>query len=125
MISIFKSKLLSFTCPVQSNVYNIFDLKGLRFLSRLGLSLSHLNEHRSRHNFQYCINPLRFCSMGIEDTSHYLQHCFHFNNQLIDLMSNVKSVCRNFESFSDKYKKMCFYTVTLTLVLMKTKIDLF
>ena len=47
--SIFKSRLLSFICPVQRNIYNIFDPKGLTFLTRLRLGLSQLNEHRFRH----------------------------------------------------------------------------
>ena len=75
--SIFKSKL-SFICPVQTNIYNIFDPKGLTFLTRLRLGLSHLNEHRFWHNFQYFLNPLCSCSLKIEDTSHYLLHCHHF-----------------------------------------------
>ena len=45
-ISIFKSKLLSFIRPVETNIYNIFDPKGLIFLTRLRLGPSHLNEHR-------------------------------------------------------------------------------
>ena len=45
-ISIFKSKLLSFIRPVQTNIYNVFDPKGLTFLNQLRLGLSHLNEHR-------------------------------------------------------------------------------
>ena len=45
-ILIFKSKLLSFIRPVQTNVSNTFDTKGLKFLTRLRLRLSHLNEHR-------------------------------------------------------------------------------
>ena len=57
-ISIFKSKLLSFIRPVQTNIYNIFDLKGLKFQTRLILGLSHLNEYRLRQNFQDCLNPL-------------------------------------------------------------------
>ena len=44
-ISIFKSKLLSFIFPVQTNIHNIFDPKGLTFLNRLRLGFSHLNEH--------------------------------------------------------------------------------
>ena len=32
-ISIFKSKLLYFIRPVQTNIYNIFDPKGLKFLT--------------------------------------------------------------------------------------------
>ena len=52
LISIFKSRLLSFIRPVQSNIYNIFDLQWLKFLTRLCLGLSHLNEHRFRIIFK-------------------------------------------------------------------------
>ena len=38
-ISSFKSKLLCFIRPVQSNVYNIFDPQGLKLLTRLRLGL--------------------------------------------------------------------------------------
>ena len=69
-IAIFKSRLLSFTRPVQSNIYRIFDPKGLTFLTCLRLGLSHLNEHKCRHNFQDRLNPLCSCSLEIEDTSH-------------------------------------------------------
>ena len=33
-------------------------------------SSSHLNEHKFRHNFQDCLNPLCSCSLEIEDTVH-------------------------------------------------------
>ena len=86
-ISLFKSKLLSFIGPVQTNMYNIFDPKGLTFLTRLRLALSHLNEDRFRHNFQYCLNSLCSCSLEIEDTSHYLLHCYHFSHHLVASMN--------------------------------------
>ena len=85
-ISIFKSRLLSFIRPLESNVYNIFDPIGLKFLTRLRLDFRHLNEHRFRHNFQDCMNPLCSCSLEIEDTSHYLLHCHYFCQYRIDLM---------------------------------------
>ena len=69
-ISIFKSRLFSFIRPLESNVYNTFDPIGLKFLTRLRLGFSHLNEHRFRHNFQNCMNLLCSCSLEIEDTSH-------------------------------------------------------
>ena len=47
--SMFKSRLL-FIRPLDRNVYNIFEPIGLKFLTRLHLSFSHLNEHRFRHN---------------------------------------------------------------------------
>ena len=104
-ISIFKNRLLSFIRPLESNVYNIFDPKGLKFLTRLRLGFSHLNEHRFRHNLQDCMNPLCSCSLEIEDTSHYLLHCHHFSQYRIDLMNSVKSILENFESLSDNVKK--------------------
>ena len=103
--SSFKSKLFSFIRPVQRNVYNIFDPQGLKLLTRLRLGFSHLNEHRFRHNFQDCINPLCSCSLEIEDTSHYLLHCHNFSRYRIDLMNSVNSVRDHFESLSDSSKR--------------------
>ena len=73
-IAIFKSRLLSFICPIQSNVFKIFDPIGLKFLTRLRFDFSHLNEHRFQHNFQDCLNPLCSCTSETEDTKHYLLH---------------------------------------------------
>ena len=74
-------------------------------MTRLHLGFSHLNEHRFRHNFQDCMNPLRSCSLEIEDTSHYLLHCHHFFQYHIDFINSVKSILENFESLSDNVKK--------------------
>ena len=74
-ISIFKSRLLSFIRPVQNKYYNIFDPKGLKFLFRLRLGFRHLNEHRLRHIFQGCMNPLCSCNLVVDDTLNYLLHC--------------------------------------------------
>ena len=81
-------------------MYNIFDPITLKFLTRLRLDLNHLNEHRFRHNFQYCMNSLCSRNLEIEDTSHYLLRCHHFYHQWIDLMSIVKSIYDSFESVS-------------------------
>lgn len=45
-----------FYLTIQSKIFNIFDLQGLKFLARLLLGLSHLNEQRFRHNFQKFMN---------------------------------------------------------------------
>ena len=92
-ISVFKSKSLCFIHPVQSNICNFFDPKGLKVLNRLRLGLSYLNQHRFRHKFEDCMNPSCSCSLEIEDTSLNLGHCNHFNHQ--------PSVYHNFESMSD------------------------
>ena len=101
-IEIFKSKLLSFIRPVQSNIYSIFDPEGLKLLTRLRLGFTHRNEHKFRHNFQDCLCS---CSLEIEDASHYLLHCHHFSNHRIDLMNSVNLIISNFESMNDNIKK--------------------
>ena len=73
------------------------------------------------------MNPLCSCSLKIEDTLHYFLHSHHFYSQRIDLMSSLKSICDSFKDNQNKEIsknniKMCFYTVTL--ILMKTKINL-
>ena len=97
----FKSRLLSFIRPNQSNIYNIFDPTGLKLLTHLCLGLNDLNEHKFRCNFQDCLNPLCPCSLVIEDTTHYLVHCQYFSNHRYDLMNSVKSIIPNFESLTD------------------------
>ena len=38
---------------------------GIKYLSRLRLTLSYLNFHKFRHNFQDCLNPLCPCSLNL------------------------------------------------------------
>ena len=104
-VEIFKSKLLSFIRPIESNVFNIFDPIGLKLLTRLRLGFSHLNEHRFRHNFQNCLNPLCSCSLEVEDTVHYLLHCHNFRHHRLNLINSVNALSDNFETFSDNSKK--------------------
>ena len=104
-IAIFKSRLLSFIRPSQNNVYNIFDPSSLKLLARLRLGFSHLNEHKFRHNFQDCSNPLCLCSLEIENTSHYLLHCQYYSEHRINLINSLKSISDDFESFSDNVQR--------------------
>ena len=104
-ISVFKKRLLAFIRPVENSVFNIYEPNGLKLLTRLRLGLSHLNEHRFRHNFENCVNPLCSCSLETEGTLHYLLHCHHFSKHRLVLMNSVKSVLNNFESLSDNNKK--------------------
>ena len=104
-IAVFKSRLLSFIRPIQSDVYNIFNPIGLKFLSRLRLDFSHLNERRFRLNFEDCLNPLCSCSLHTEDTIHYLLHCHHLSQHRIDLINSVKYIFEDFDPLSDNAKK--------------------
>ena len=70
----FRNSLLKIGRPIQNSVYNMHDPVGIKYLTRLRLGLSHLNEHKFRHNFQDCLNPLCSCSLEVETTNHYFLH---------------------------------------------------
>ena len=55
-INVFKKELLKFIRPEPNSTYNINDTKGLKLLTRLRLGLSHLGDHKFRHNFQDCVS---------------------------------------------------------------------
>ena len=76
-ISLFKKGLLAFIRPKPRPVFNIIDSHGLKLLTRLRVNLSHLREHKFRHNFLDTINPLCSCSLETESTDHYLLCCPH------------------------------------------------
>ena len=48
----------------QKSLFAIHNLAGVKLLSRIRLKLSHLNEHKFRHNFKDVLNPL--CDYGSE-----------------------------------------------------------
>ena len=76
----------------------------MKFLTRLRLDFSHLNDHRFRHNFQDCLIPLCPCSLHTKETKHYL-HCHHFSQHRIDLINSVKYIFESFNYLADNYKK--------------------
>ena len=61
-------------------ILNIHNLIVKKFLTRLRLGLSHLNEHKFKHNFQDCVNPLCLCSLDLEFLSDFFLHCHYFKN---------------------------------------------
>ena len=103
-LEVFKSKLLAFIRPVQRSIYNVFNPQGLKFLTRLRLGLSHLNEHRFRHNFKDCINPLCSCSLEVENTLHFFLHCHHCSTFRKGLMNKVNQIDENVSYSSDDNK---------------------
>ena len=57
-IVVFKSKLLSFIRPSKRSIFNVNDPEGVKYLTRLRLRFSHLNEHKFRHGFLDILNLL-------------------------------------------------------------------
>ena len=97
----FRNALLKIGRPTAKPIYNIHNPIGLKLLTRLRLGLSHLNEHKFKHNFQDCINPLCTCSLEIESLSYFFLHCHYFTNIRSTLFSELQSVDVNIAKFSD------------------------
>ena len=90
--NIFRANLIKIIRPIPNSVFGIFNPLGLKLITRLWLGLSHLNEHRFKHNFNDCINPLCTCGLDIESTVHYFLHCNYYNSARISLLNDLNSV---------------------------------
>ena len=88
-LEIFKKHLLNFIRPNSNNVFNPL---GLKLLTRLTIGFSHLKEHKCKHNFQNCVDPLCSCRNDIESTVHFFLHRQNFTTQRQTLLNKLKSI---------------------------------
>ena len=56
--------------------------------------MSHLHQHKFKHNFQDCLNPICSCGLDIESTSHFHLHCPKFNDERYTLLSTLNNIDR-------------------------------
>ena len=110
-INVFKKELLKFIRPVPNSTYNINDSKGLTLLTRLRLRLSHLGDHKFKHNFQDCVSPMCSCGQDIETTTHFLLHCPNDHCARKTLFYKINQVSGNILRQSDS-------TITKILLLV-------
>ena len=60
--NVFKKVRLKFIRPEPNKVFLLDSSEGLKFLTIIRHGLSHVANHKFRHNFQDCVNPI--CSCG-------------------------------------------------------------
>ena len=99
-IEVLKSKLLSFIRSIKRFIFNVNDPEGVKYLTRLRLRLSHLNEHKFRHGFLDTSNPLCNCSLKVEDNKHF----FNFENTRRYLFIDILSISSSFKNFLSHLK---------------------
>ena len=85
----FKKNILIFIRPKANCDFNSNSPKGLTFLTRLRLGLSHLRKHKFKYSFQDSINPLCSCSLDVELTIHYFFHCPLFTRERHTLLNTI------------------------------------
>ena len=92
-ISEFKRKQLQIIKPVKNSLYNISDIDGIKYLTKLRLKFSALNEHKFRHRFD-CLNPCCTCGEAVEDNEHFFLHCPRFEMMRRDLLGQLSDIPR-------------------------------
>ena len=75
LIQKFKKTLIRFIRTKENSVFGVSDLYGIKVPTRLELNISHLNEHKFKHNLNDTINPMQKCGADIETNTHYLLRC--------------------------------------------------
>ena len=88
--------------PRPNLIYGIFNPQGLKYLSRLRLNLSHLREHKFKHNFQDTINPICNCSLSVESTEHFFLHCLNFYQERLVLLNNLATIDNSICSYQNQ-----------------------
>ena len=61
----------------------------LRFMNRLRLNVSHLNEHKFWHNFRATIDPMCGSCPEPETTLHYLLRCNLYSDLRTELLNDI------------------------------------
>ena len=78
------------------------DTIGIKMITRLRLSFSHLQKHKSKHNLKDTLNPLCSCSIETKSTSHYFLCCLFFDALLVTLMNNLRNIENDLPTLKDE-----------------------
>ena len=71
-------------------------------ITRVRLDLSHLREHKFKHNFRDMINPLCPCSIEVESTSHFFLRCHFFDALRATLMKDLRNIDSDLPTLRDE-----------------------
>ena len=78
------------------------------------VEMSHLREHKFKHNFQDCLNSICSCRLDIESISHFFLHCPLFNDQRYTLLSILNNIdCKLLELTKPSLSQTLLYGNTL------------
>ena len=100
-VSAFKKQILKFIRPSPNSTFNVHNPRGIKLLTRLRVGLSHLREHKFRHNFQGSLDPFCNCGRHIETTVHFFLHCSNYSNQRKTLFEKIINMKRSLLNQND------------------------
>ena len=74
-------QILKFIRSSPNSTFNVHNSHRIKLLTRLRVALSHLGEHKFKHDFQDSLNRFGNCSKHIETTIHFFPHCWNYSSQ--------------------------------------------
>ena len=107
----FRKSLLSFINPNCSTLFFIQHRVGVKLSVRLRLGFSNLREHKFRLSFNDTLNPLSFCSLKPETTSHYLLRWRNFSSARSALMNDFNLIEPSISQLNEPLNQIYFYKV--------------
>ena len=93
--NIFRKSILKFIRSSANSFFDCHNPKGVKFITRLPLSLSHLRQHKFKHSFQDSLNPFCSCGLDIESTAHFILHCPTYITERRTLLSAIENIDNN------------------------------
>ena len=88
----FKNSILKFVRPSPSSVFDCDNQRGIRLITRLRVGLSYLREHKFKHSFQDCLNPICSCGLDIKSISHFFLYCLLYLIMKNTLLSTLHKI---------------------------------
>ena len=100
----FKTKVLKFIHHSENRIFLFNNPKGIQLLTKLRLSLSHLQDHKFKHNFQDNLYPICNCCKDIIETScHCLLRCSLYTNKRLSLLNLIQGIDNSILELGDSH----------------------
>ena len=95
--STFKKSILRFIRLSPNSIFNYHSPNGITLIARLRLGISHIREHKFRHNFQ---DTLKLWD-DIKTTIHYLLHCPNYFDEKKTILNSLQNYGENIHDKHD------------------------
>ena len=100
--------------PAANTTIDCHNLKGVKYLTRLRLGFSHLDENKFKNCSQDTLNPLCTSGCDVEITCYFLLHCRNFFTERNTLFIKTTNFDSNISNQADAI-------ITKTLLLGNSK----
>ena len=100
----FQEQTFLFYKTQQKSIFNVNDTEDVKYLTRLRLHFSYLNEHKFRHGFLDTLNPLCNCSLEVENNEHFFLRFLNFENARFPSSSIYQALISSLKNFPNLLK---------------------